>query len=173
LGLVFNDHHALGRQSKYLAALHLQALHLAQVSLTVLAALHQVDNHLIGRWREHQSASRVIGLPSGLLAASLAQTLGLTMKAIGGGWQMAVVAVLFQPLLQSLHLLLEQAYLRMQPFDQGLLLVEQRLLLLKQDLLQLDLLLLQADSFPQVLILLSHFFFSRHVATVSDSFLPW
>src|SRR5437899_7206345 len=77
LGLVFNDHHALGRQSKYLAALHLQALHLAQVSLTVLAALHQVANHLIGRWREHQSASRVIGLPSGRLAASLALALGL------------------------------------------------------------------------------------------------
>jgi hypothetical protein len=47
-----------------------------------------------------------------------------------------------------------------QPFYQGVLLLKQRLLPLKQDLLQADLLLLQSGSFPQILILLSQFFFT-------------
>ena len=33
------------------------------------------------------------GLPSGLLAASFAQTLGLSLKAVGGGRKVAVVAI--------------------------------------------------------------------------------
>jgi len=43
------------------------------------------------------------GLPSALLAAALAQALGLAMKAVRGGWQMAIVAIFLHTLLQGLH----------------------------------------------------------------------
>ena len=69
LGLVFDHYDPLGRQIKHLATFHLQALHCAQVSLIVLTELHRVDNHLIGRWRQHQCPSWMTRLPSGLLAA--------------------------------------------------------------------------------------------------------
>jgi hypothetical protein len=53
LGLVFDHHDTLGRQIQDLTAFHLQALHLAQVSLTVLALLYRVHDHRIGDRREH------------------------------------------------------------------------------------------------------------------------
>jgi hypothetical protein len=105
--LVFDDYHAPGRQINHLAALTLQTLHVPQVSLTVLAELHRVDNHLSGRGREHQGVPGMIGLPAGLLAIWLAQTPGVPMKAVRGWRQMAVVAIFLQALLLVDHSLLQ------------------------------------------------------------------
>jgi hypothetical protein len=57
LGLVFDHHHALGRQIQHLAAFHGQTLHLAQVLLTVLAVFDRVHDHQIGRLRQLQGVS--------------------------------------------------------------------------------------------------------------------
>jgi hypothetical protein len=92
-GLVFDDQHALGRHINDLAALHLQRCDLAQIVLTVLAVVHRVDDHCIGSLRQLQRAPWMISLSSRLLAAFLAQALGLSMKAIRGGRQVAVVAI--------------------------------------------------------------------------------
>src|SRR5260370_32068212 len=165
LHLVFDHYHALGRQINHLAALHLLTLNFAQVSLTVLAELHRVDNHLIGRGREHQGVPWMTGLPAGLLATWLAQTLGLPMKAVRGWRQMAVVAIFLQALLQGLHLPRQQLSLLLQSLNQALLLVDHRLL-------HVNCLLLQTGSFPQRLILFSQgdqFFFWCHGSTVLGS----
>ncbi len=108
LRLVFDHHHALGRQIQHLAAFHGQALHLAQFSLTVLAVFDRVNDHRIGRLRQLQGVSCMTGLASGLLAASRAQALGLPMKAIRGGRKVAVVTVLLELFLQCLHLLVQK-----------------------------------------------------------------
>jgi hypothetical protein len=130
--LVFDYHHALGRQIKHLSTFHLQARYLAQVLLTVVAELNWVNQHYLGRKREQQAASWMIDLSPSLLAAFPAQTLGLQMKAVGGGWPVAVVAILVQAVLQFLYLLPEQRYL---------------------SLLQAHLLLQQADFLSQSSIL--------------------
>jgi hypothetical protein len=105
------------------------------------------------------------GLPAGLLATWLAQTLGLPMKAVRGWRQTAVVAIFLQTLLQGLHLLLEQVGLFLLSLNQVLLLVDHRLL-------HVNCLLLQTGSFPQRLILFSQvdqFFFCCHGPTVLGS----
>ncbi len=81
------------------------------------------------------------GLPSGLLAAALAQTLGLSLKAVGGRRQMAVVALFLQALLPGLHLLRKPIGLLLQSLDQALLLID-------HGLLHVDGLLLHTCSFP-------------------------
>ena len=91
--LMFDHQHALGWQIDHLAPFHGQARHLAQISLTVLAAFHRVHDHQIGRRRQLQGVSCMTGLSPRLLAALLAQTLGLSPKAVGGGRQVAVVAI--------------------------------------------------------------------------------
>jgi hypothetical protein len=101
-------------------------------------------------------------LPAGLLATFGAQTLGLTMKAVRGRRQMAVVAIFLHPLLQGLHLLPQPRQLLLQSFDHALLLLDDALL-------SLDLLVLHTNSFLQPLILLSQahdFFFCRHGPTL-------
>ena len=87
---------------------------MAQVGLRVLARLHGVNQHLVGRGREHQAACGMTGLPSGLLATFEAQTLGLTMKTVRGRRQMAGVAIFLQALLQGLRLLPQQRHLLVQ-----------------------------------------------------------
>ena len=83
----------LSRQINDLAALHLQRCYLAQIVLTVLAVFDRVDDYRIGSLRHLQRAPWMISLSSRLLAAFLAQALGLPMKAIRGGRQVAVVAI--------------------------------------------------------------------------------
>ena len=93
VGLVFDHQHMLGWHIDHLAPFHVQARHLAQVSLTVLAMVYRVHNHQIGCRRHLQGVSCMTGLPSRLLAAFLAQTLGLPMKAIRGRRKMTVMTV--------------------------------------------------------------------------------
>src|SRR5260370_16675904 len=89
----------LSRQINDLAALHLQRCYRAQIVLTVLAVFDRVDDDRIGSLRHLQRAPWMISLSSRLLAAFLAQALGLPMKAIRGGRQVAVVAIFcFLPL---------------------------------------------------------------------------
>ena len=83
VGLMFVHQHTLGWQIDDLAPFHDQARHLVQIVLTVLAGVHRVHDHQIGCLRQLQGVSCMTGLSSGLLAALLAQTLGLPMKAIG------------------------------------------------------------------------------------------
>src|SRR5207244_559762 len=108
----------------HLAALDVQALDLAQVSLTMLTGVHWVDDHLIGRLRQLQRVAGMTSLASGFLAASLAQTLGLSLKAIGGGGQVTVVAIFGQlgfqhadALAQSSHLVSQGPILFSQLFQ--------------------------------------------------------
>jgi hypothetical protein len=152
--LVFDYHDALGRQINHLSTFHLQALHFAQVLPTVQTELDWVNQHHIGRRREQQGASSMSGLSSRLLLANLAQTLGLPMKAIAGGRQVTVVAVLFELFLQGLHLLSEPRHLLLHLGDQ---LISVRKLLLQE-----------AFFFSQV----HHFFFGSHIPTVLGSGLP-
>jgi hypothetical protein len=91
--LMFDHQHTLGWQIDHLAPFHGQARHLAQIVLTVLAVVNRVNDHQIGRRRQLQGVSCMTGLSPRLLAASLAQTLGLSVKAIRGGWQVTVVAI--------------------------------------------------------------------------------
>ena len=91
------------------------------------------------------------GLPAGLLAAALAQALGLAMKSIRGGRQVTVVAVLVELFLQGLHLLLQQHHLVLHLSDQR---VSLRKLLLQQALF---------------LSQVNHFFFGCHIPTVFGS----
>src|SRR5260370_6982456 len=83
----------LSRQINDLAALHLQRCYRAQIVLTVLAVFDRVDDDRIGSLRHLQRAPWMISLSSRLLAAFLAQALGLPMKAIRGGRQVAVLAI--------------------------------------------------------------------------------
>src|SRR5260221_275260 len=83
----------LSRQINDLAGLHLQRCYLAQIVLGVLAVFDRVDDHRIGSVRHLQRASWMISLSSRLIAAFLAQALGMPMKAIRGGRQVAVVAI--------------------------------------------------------------------------------
>ena len=79
--------------------------HLMQVGLTMLAALHPLHDHLIGRGRKAQTLTRMARLSTWLFAALLPQTLGLAYKPIRGRRQMAVVAIFAQLLFQCLHTL--------------------------------------------------------------------
>jgi len=117
--------------------------------LTVLTALDRIHNHRIGRRREQQAASWMTGLPPSLLAAFLAQTLGLSLKAIRGRGQMAVVAILLELFLQGLHLLTQLLHL--------VLHLDNLFIPLRKLLLQ------EALFFSQV----DQFFFGCHGATVS------
>jgi hypothetical protein len=152
--LVFNYHDPLGRQINHLSTFHLQALHCAQVLLAVQTGLDWVNQHHIGRRREQQCASSMSRLSTGLLLANLAQALGLPMKAVGGRWQVTVVAVLVELLLQGLHLLSEPRHLLLHLGDQ---------------LITLSKLLLQEAFF---LSQGNHFFFGCHGFTVLGSGLP-
>jgi hypothetical protein len=93
VGLMFDHQHTLGWQIDHLAPFHGQARHLVQIVLTVLAVFHRVHDHQIGRRRQLQGVSCTAGLSSRLPAALLAQTLGLPVKAVGRGRQVAVVAI--------------------------------------------------------------------------------
>ena len=108
LRLMFDHQHPLDRQINHLPTFHAQALHVAQVSLAVQALLDCMHDHPIGRRREHQRASWVTRLSPGLLAAFLTQALGLSMKAIRGRRQVAVVAVFLELVLQGLYLLTQR-----------------------------------------------------------------
>jgi len=103
--LLFDHQHPLGRQINHLAAFHLQALYLAQISLALLALLDPMHDHRVGRRRQQQRASWVTKLSPRLLAAALAQTPRLSVKAIRGRRQMAIVTVFLELFLQRLHLL--------------------------------------------------------------------
>ena len=122
-------------------------------------------DHLVGLLAEQQRAPIMSLLPSGLLAAFLPQALclRLTGEAIRRRWQMTIMAIFLQSVLQRLHLLSQQRDLLLQQLNLLRLLAE--LLVL-----QVELLLLHPVLFPQRLILLSkqdQFFFYCHAATVS------
>jgi hypothetical protein len=106
--LLFDHQHALGWQIDHLAPFHGQARHLAQIALTVLAAFHWVHDHQIGRRLQLQGVSCMTGLS---LAAFLAQTLGLPPKAVGGRWQVAVVAIFGEPGFQFADAFTQQRHL--------------------------------------------------------------
>ena len=61
------------------------------------------------------------GLAADFLLAALSQTLGLTMKAIRGRWQMAVVTILGEPGFQLLDPFAQHSHL----FSQHLILFSQ------------------------------------------------
>ncbi len=149
LGLMFCDHQPLGRQIDHLATFHLHISHLAQILLAVLALLDRVTHHQIGRLRQHQGVSGMTALSTRLLAAALAQTLGLPMKAVRRWGQVAVVAVFLELLLQRLHLLTEPLELVL---HLGNLLISLRQVFLPLTLFSSQLL---------------QFFFGCHVATLS------
>ena len=144
------DHHAsFERHINDLSTLHLLACHCTQIVLTVGAHLHSMDDDFIRCFFQRQGRPLVACLASGFLPAWLAQTLGLSHKAIRRGGQMTVVAILLQPFLQRLHLFGERSQL--------LLHLDDQLLSLRQLLLQQLLFLSQLDQF----------FFSCHAATLS------
>ena len=103
-------------------------------------------DHLIRLLDHLQVLPRMTCLTSGLLAALLAQTLGLPLEAIGGGRQMAIVTVFRQACVQVFDLGGEKGNLLALPVDQVLLI---------------------AYVLPQLGILLSQLgFFGRHGSTV-------
>src|SRR5260370_3716557 len=77
---MFDHQHTLGWQIDHLAPFHLQACHLAQIVLTVLAVVNRMNNHQIGRLRQLHGVSCMTGLSPGLLAALLPQTRGASME---------------------------------------------------------------------------------------------
>jgi len=93
LRLMFDHQHPLGGQIDHLAPFHDQARHLPQVPLAVI---HRMHDHQIGGLRQLQGLSGMTGLSARLLAAFLAQTLGLPMKAIRGRGQVTVLAIFGQ-----------------------------------------------------------------------------
>src|SRR5205085_4308490 len=111
------------RYIHHLPPLHAARRNLPQIRLALLTAFHRMHNHLIGTGREQQRFAWVALLTTGLLAALLAQTLGLTAEPIRGGRQVAIVAIFSQPCLQRFHLLSELAQLLLLqaefPFQQG------------------------------------------------------
>ena len=107
-----------------MAPFHLQARHLAQILLRVLAVVNRVHDHLLGRLRQLEGLSDMTGLSPWLLATFLAQTLGLSLKTIAGRRQVAVVAIFGQlgfqladALAQSRHLLSQGAILLSELFQ--------------------------------------------------------
>jgi len=121
VGLMFDHQHTLGWQIDDLAPFHVQTLHLAQVSLTVLAGVHRVQDHQIGGLRQLQGVSCMTGLSSRLLATFLAQTLGLPMKAIRGRGKVTVMAIFGELRFQRTDAFAQQRHL----FSQGAILVSQ------------------------------------------------
>jgi hypothetical protein len=114
LGLMFDHQHTRGGQIDDLAPFHDQALHLVQIVLTVLAGVHWVYDHQIGCLRQLQGVSCMTDLSSRLLAAFLAQTLGLPMKAIGGRGKMTVMAIFGEPGFQVVDAFAQHPYLVLQ-----------------------------------------------------------
>ena len=111
----------------------------------------QLFYHIVQLYCQVDNTSWMPGLPTWLLAAALAQALGLTMKSIRGGRQVTVVAVLVELPLQGVHLLSQQLQLAPHLSDQRVS--------LRQLLLQQALFLSQVN----------HFFFGCHVPTVFGS----
>jgi hypothetical protein len=150
------------RHIHHLPPLQAAGRNLPQVRLALLTAFHRMHQHLIGTGREQQRLASVALLPPWLLAALLAQTLGLTAEPIRGGGQVAIVAVFGQSLLQGLHLRREVSDLLLLqaefPFQQADLF----LLPTQQFLLQAGLLSQQ----PILLSKLNHFFFCCHACTL-------
>jgi hypothetical protein len=111
MSLMFDHQHMLGWQIDDLAPFHDQTRHLVLTVLTVLAGVHRVHDHQIGRLRQLQGVSCMTSLSSRLLAAFLAQTLGLPMKAIGGRRKMTVMAIFSEPGFQFVDAFAQHPYL--------------------------------------------------------------
>ncbi len=115
-----------------------------------------MHDHRVGRRRQQQRASWVTKLSPRLLAAALAQTPRLSVKAIRGRRQMAIVTVFLELFLQRLHLLTQLLQLVL---HLGNLLISLRQLLISPRQLFLPLTLFSSQ--------LEQFFFGCHVATLS------
>lgn len=107
LGLMFGHPQPWRRDIDHLAAFHLQCRNGLQILLTASTVRHRMHHNFIRASLPVQRGPLVSGLTSGFLAALLAQTFGLAHEAVGGGRQVAVVAVFVHALLQRLHLLLQ------------------------------------------------------------------
>jgi hypothetical protein len=103
LALIFPRDHTRGRQIHHLATLSYAGSYPIQPCLAMLAAFDPLHDHLIGRRREPQALPVVTRLPSRLLPAFLAQTLGLAYEPIRGRGQVAIVAVFGLPLSEQVH----------------------------------------------------------------------
>jgi hypothetical protein len=133
-----------------------------QVVLASFAAFYLLLEDLIWRCRELQAPSWVSWLPARWLLALWAQAFRFAPKPIRGRRQVAIVAILREPLLQGFQLLAQAAHLLTVSLDQGLLL-RQHLLLLLDDFVSLR------QLFPQHRVLFSQsnqFFFDRHARTL-------
>jgi hypothetical protein len=118
---MLNYDHALGGQLHHLPAFYLQDWDLTQILLTCWTDLYPMADHAIRRFDHLQMLSRMTYLTSGLLLALFAQALGLPLKAIGGGRQMAIVTVFRQARVQVFDLCRKQGNLLALPLDQLLL----------------------------------------------------
>ena len=162
LSPIFPHHQTRRRQIDDLATLSSTCGHRVQVVLARFAPLDVLLNHLVGGQRPRQARARVSRLPARFLLALLAQAFRCAHKAIRGRGQMAIVAILREPVLQGLQLLAQAAHLLPVVLDQGVLLRQQRLLLL-------DSFVSLRQLFPQHRILFSQrdqFFFDRHAHTL-------
>ncbi len=159
---IFPHHQTRQRQIHDLTTLSSTHGHRLQILLAPLTPFYLPLDNLIWRGRELQARSRVSWLPPRFLLTLGAQAFRLASKTIRGGWQVAIVTVFREPLLQSFQLLAQPAHLLTVVLDQGVLLPEQLLLLL-------DEFVSLPQLFPQYLILFSQivqFFFDRHALTL-------
>jgi hypothetical protein len=96
---ILPNYHTRGGKVYHLSTLSPVSRDLTQIRLAMLAGLHRLHDHFIGRGRQPQARTLVANLSSWLFAAFLAQALELTDESIRRGRLMAIVAVFFQPLL--------------------------------------------------------------------------
>jgi hypothetical protein len=168
LALMFLHHHPTRRHLHHLSPLQPTHRNLPQVRLTVVTVFDRMNNHLIGTRREPQRTAPVAFLPSWLLAALLAQALGLTAEAIRRGRQVAIVAIFAHLLLQRFHLHSELAQLLLLPSHLPLQQRDLFLLLPDEFRLLTDRCLLHPGLLSQLSILLSQLddFFCSHAFTL-------
>ncbi len=77
----------------------------SQILLARFTLLDLLEGHLIGSGRPLQGRTRMSWLSACSLLALLAQTLGLTHKAVRRRGQVAIMAIFRKPILQGFHVL--------------------------------------------------------------------
>jgi hypothetical protein len=162
LGLIFAHQHTRRGHIQHLAPLSATGCHCQQVLLARFTALDLQLGDLIRGAGERQARSRVSYLPTRWLLALLAQAFWLASKPIGGGGQVAIMAIFGEPVLQGFQVLAQAAHLLA-------LLLDDRVVLGEQGLLLLDQFVSLRQLLPQSLILFAQpdqFFFNRHALTL-------
>src|SRR5437660_1351296 len=110
-----------------LSALDVTGCNRVQIVLARFTLLNVVLHHFIWAARPAQARSWMAWLPSRFLLALCAQAFRLASKTIRGRWQVTIVAIFGEPILQGFHLLGQTTVLLTQLLNQDVLLPEQRL----------------------------------------------